>query len=141
MAVLQLHLHPPPHPPPPCSRLQLGHGAGDGADLQGPSSRRHVPRASCPAGTVPPPAVLAAAAVRQVTPPPRAFVSLSPGDAHSCSPAFPLRFSLTVWTSTEDQFSLQDLRSYRSRLDVGKIYFDLPDSVRAELRGTSAESE
>uniref|UniRef100_A0A3P9IY39 Family with sequence similarity 151 member B n=1 Tax=Oryzias latipes TaxID=8090 RepID=A0A3P9IY39_ORYLA len=51
------------------------------------------------------------------------------------------RFSLTVWTSTEDQFSLQDLRSYRSRLDVGKIYFDLPDSVRAELRGTSAESE
>uniref|UniRef100_A0A3P9HAX8 Family with sequence similarity 151 member B n=1 Tax=Oryzias latipes TaxID=8090 RepID=A0A3P9HAX8_ORYLA len=43
------------------------------------------------------------------------------------------RFSLTVWTSTEDQFSLQDLRSYRSRLDVGKIYFDLPDSVRAEL--------
>ncbi|XP_004073000.1 protein FAM151B-like isoform X1 [Oryzias latipes] len=51
------------------------------------------------------------------------------------------RFSLTVWTSTEDQFSLQDLRSYRSRLDVGKIYFDLLDSVRAELRGTSAESE
>ncbi|XP_036069393.1 protein FAM151B isoform X2 [Oryzias melastigma] len=51
------------------------------------------------------------------------------------------RFSLTVWTSTQDQFSLQDLQSYRSRLHVSKIYIDLPDSLRAELMGTAAHSE
>ncbi|KAM4745041.1 protein FAM151B [Anableps anableps] len=43
------------------------------------------------------------------------------------------RYTLTVWTGQYDEFALQDLELYRKDFDVSRIYYDLPNSLKAEL--------
>ncbi|XP_063344792.1 protein FAM151B [Pelmatolapia mariae] len=43
------------------------------------------------------------------------------------------RYTLTVWTGHSDEFSLQDLQPYREEFATSRIYFDLPDSLRARI--------
>ncbi|XP_031610259.1 protein FAM151B isoform X1 [Oreochromis aureus] len=43
------------------------------------------------------------------------------------------RYTLTVWTGHSDEFSLQDLLPYREEFATSRIYFDLPDSLRAQI--------
>uniref|UniRef100_A0A3Q2VJG5 Family with sequence similarity 151 member B n=1 Tax=Haplochromis burtoni TaxID=8153 RepID=A0A3Q2VJG5_HAPBU len=43
------------------------------------------------------------------------------------------RYTLTVWTGQSDEFSLQDLLPYRDEFATSRIYFDLPDSLRARI--------
>ncbi|XP_039902494.1 protein FAM151B isoform X1 [Simochromis diagramma] len=43
------------------------------------------------------------------------------------------RYTLTVWTGHSDEFSLQDLLPYRDEFATSRIYFDLPDSLRARI--------
>ncbi|XP_013771445.1 protein FAM151B isoform X2 [Pundamilia nyererei] len=43
------------------------------------------------------------------------------------------RYTLTVWTGHSDEFSLQDLLPYREEFATSRIYFDLPDSLRARI--------
>lgn len=46
------------------------------------------------------------------------------------------RYTLTVWTGQNDQFTLQDLLPYRNMFDISRIYYDLPDPLRTELSRT-----
>lgn len=41
-----------------------------------------------------------------------------------------------MWTAQDDEFTLQDLLLYRKQVDLSRIYYDLPDSVRTELTRT-----
>ncbi|XP_060893454.1 protein FAM151B isoform X1 [Labrus mixtus] len=50
------------------------------------------------------------------------------------------RYSLTVWTGQDDEFTLQDLLLYRKQFDIGRIYFDLPESQRTELSLTRRDN-
>lgn len=43
------------------------------------------------------------------------------------------RYTLTVWTGQHDEFALQDLKLYRKEVNVSRIYYDLPNSLKAEL--------
>nr|XP_057927376.1 protein FAM151B [Doryrhamphus excisus] len=43
------------------------------------------------------------------------------------------RYSLTVWTGQNDEFTIQDLLPYRTQMDVSRICYDLPESIRTEL--------
>lgn len=43
------------------------------------------------------------------------------------------RYTLTVWTGHSDEFSLQDLLPYREEFATSRVYFDLPDSLRARI--------
>ncbi|MED6295205.1 hypothetical protein CHARACLAT_029295 [Characodon lateralis] len=43
------------------------------------------------------------------------------------------RYTLTVWTGQHDEFALQDFKLYRKAFDVNRIYYDLPNSLKAEL--------
>lgn len=46
------------------------------------------------------------------------------------------RYSLTVWTGLNDEYTLQELLPYRKEFDNSRIYYDLPDSLRTELSRT-----
>ncbi|KAM7018594.1 protein FAM151B isoform 1-T2 [Tautogolabrus adspersus] len=50
------------------------------------------------------------------------------------------RYFLTVWTGQDDEFTLQDLLLYRKQFDMGRIYFDLPESQRTELSLTGGDN-
>ncbi|XP_042364454.1 protein FAM151B-like [Plectropomus leopardus] len=50
------------------------------------------------------------------------------------------RYSLTVWTGQKDEYSLQDLLSYRTEFDVSRIYYDLPESQRTEISLTTQQN-
>ncbi|XP_028269095.1 protein FAM151B [Parambassis ranga] len=43
------------------------------------------------------------------------------------------RYSLTLWTGQNDEFTLQDLLPYRKTFDISRIYYDLPGTLRTEL--------
>ncbi|XP_020326165.1 protein FAM151B isoform X1 [Oncorhynchus kisutch] len=45
------------------------------------------------------------------------------------------RYSLTIWTGHTDVFVVKDLLPYRSGIDKTRIYYDLLDSQRTQLRG------
>lgn len=47
------------------------------------------------------------------------------------------RSSLTVWTGLRDEFCLQDLLPYRKLFPVSRIYYDLPEPLRAALRAAA----
>lgn len=46
------------------------------------------------------------------------------------------RYTLTVWTGKNDKLTIQDLLPYKKEFDMSRIYYDLPDSLRTELRMT-----
>ncbi|KAM6944644.1 protein FAM151B [Lycodopsis pacificus] len=46
------------------------------------------------------------------------------------------RYTLTVWTGQNDEFTLQDLLPYKEEVDIRRIYYDLQDSGRTELSMT-----
>ncbi|CAN9512751.1 unnamed protein product [Ophioblennius macclurei] len=48
------------------------------------------------------------------------------------------RFSLTVWTGTQDQVTVQDLLPYRKRFHSSRIFYDLPESLRVQLGSGSS---
>uniref|UniRef100_A0A3P8ZNB1 Menorin-like domain-containing protein n=1 Tax=Esox lucius TaxID=8010 RepID=A0A3P8ZNB1_ESOLU len=45
------------------------------------------------------------------------------------------RYSLTVWTGQTDALAVEDLLPYRKDIDKTRIYYDLLDAQRAQLRG------
>uniref|UniRef100_A0A8C8IJZ1 Menorin-like domain-containing protein n=1 Tax=Oncorhynchus tshawytscha TaxID=74940 RepID=A0A8C8IJZ1_ONCTS len=45
------------------------------------------------------------------------------------------RYSLTIWTGHTDVFVVKDLLPYRSDIDKTRIYYDLLDSQRTQLKG------
>ncbi|XP_077457319.1 protein FAM151B isoform X1 [Stigmatopora argus] len=44
------------------------------------------------------------------------------------------RYSLTVWTSHNDKFQVEDLLPYRTCFDITRICYDLPEALRSELK-------
>lgn len=46
------------------------------------------------------------------------------------------RYSLTVWTGKDDKFRVQDLLQYGKEFDISRIYYDLPDTQRAQIATT-----
>ncbi|XP_061624309.1 protein FAM151B isoform X2 [Phyllopteryx taeniolatus] len=51
------------------------------------------------------------------------------------------RYSLTVWTSQNDKFKVQDLLPYRTCIDVSRICYDLPEALRTELTKETLQDE
>lgn len=43
------------------------------------------------------------------------------------------RYTLTVWTGHNEDLTLKDLLLYRKEFEMRRIYYDLPDSIRAEI--------
>ncbi|XP_029960749.1 protein FAM151B [Salarias fasciatus] len=48
------------------------------------------------------------------------------------------RFSLTVWTGSQDQVSVQDLLPYRKQFHASRVFYDLPEPLRVQLSSVSA---
>lgn len=43
------------------------------------------------------------------------------------------RYTLTVWTGLNEDLTLKDMLLYRKEFEMRRIYYDLPDSIRAEI--------
>lgn len=50
------------------------------------------------------------------------------------------RYTLTVWTGQGDQLNLQDLLAYQQAFERSRIYYDLPPSLRTQLRDGGQDS-
>lgn len=50
------------------------------------------------------------------------------------------RYTLTVWTGQGDQLTPQDLLAYRQGFERSRIYYDLPPSLRTQLRDRGQDS-
>lgn len=50
------------------------------------------------------------------------------------------RYTLTVWTGQTDLLIPQDLLAYQQAFDRTRIYYDLPPSLRTQLRDGGKDS-